>query len=200
MEPSPELLKERDAVSGADTALLRECIERKAVLEVDLGCGKGRFLTGLAEQNPSMRFVGVERQADRVLKCRKKIRRMELQNAEVLCGECMEAVTELFPPESVDCFYVLFPDPWPKRRHHRRRLITAKFAETVRTRLKAGGILRLMTDDEPYFRVMRRVCEAAPGFAVCDWDQGREFPVTDFQKLFSEQGLSFHRIAIRRTG
>ncbi|MEO6846965.1 MAG: tRNA (guanosine(46)-N7)-methyltransferase TrmB [Chthoniobacterales bacterium] len=173
-------------------------LQKKNPLEVDLGCGKGLFLTSLAQQFPDICFLGVEHQRERVAKCMKKIRRMEMQNAHALCAECEETVEKLFPPDSVDCFYVLCPDPWPKRRHHRRRMMNADFVESIRSRLKPAGILRMLTDDKPYFDVMDRLCDTSPGFERCDWDQGREFPVTDFQKHFMDQGLPIYRAAIRR--
>lgn len=178
---------------------LTDWLHRGVTLEVDLGCGKGLFLASLAEQEPHINFIGIEHQADRVARCNKKIARRALENAEAIYSDCETAVRELFPPESVDAFYVLFPDPWPKRRHHRRRLITSDFLALIRTRLKANGILRLRTDDEPYFRVMERLCTAAPGYKICDWEQGREFPLTDFQKIFLIQGRPIYSVAIQKS-
>lgn len=198
MESSPELLA--PAAIAQVPLRIAQWISQKTRLEVDLGCGKGGFLADLATTESGISFVGVERQKSRVALCLKKIKNRHLENVEMVCAECEESVRELFPPESVDGFYVLCPDPWPKRRHHRRRLINVEFIELVRARLKPGGILRLLTDDKPYFDKMVEACHRALplGFEICDWDQGRVFPKTDFQKTFESLGLSIQRIAIRK--
>ncbi|MEO6055014.1 MAG: tRNA (guanosine(46)-N7)-methyltransferase TrmB [Chthoniobacterales bacterium] len=191
-------LSKRISPEVPENSHLAEWMAEGAHLEVDLGCGKGLFLTDLAQQFPAIKFLGVERQRERVMKCRKKIHKLQLENTEAIRSDCEEALAEVFPNSSVDCFYILFPDPWPKKRHHRRRMVNTEFLAKIHTLLKTGGMLRLMTDDEHYFCAMHDLCEAAPGFEFCDWDQGREFPTTDFQKLFLELGRPIHRVAMRK--
>ncbi len=123
-------------------------------VEMEIGCGKGKFIVARAEENPDIQFIAL----DRVLKWMKTgIRRSgkrALQNLIFLKTEAREFLTECVPAASLQACYILFPDPWPKKRHHKRRLVTADFLRTVAKRLKEGGVLFLATDHEDYFRVM----------------------------------------------
>lgn len=169
-------------------------------VEVDLGCAKGAFVAGMAALEPETVFIGIENQAHRVRSTGKKITRMELGNALVLQGECFTAVKEWFAPETVDVFHVSFPDPWPKRRHHIRRLVNSAFLEVIFRALKADGSLRLMTDDEPYFRAMEKAVATCGLYQETVWDDGREYPKTEFQGKFEAAGLPIYRLALGKTG
>ncbi len=104
---------------------LGQVFPRPGPLEVDLGCGDGRFLVALAERFPERNFLGIEKLAGRVeAACRKGARR-GLPNVRVLRIETSYAIQYLLPPASVEVVHLLFPDPWPKERHQRRRIVTA---------------------------------------------------------------------------
>lgn len=167
-------------------------------VEVDLGCAKGVFVAGLAAGESGTAFIGIEAQAHRVRSTAKKIQRLGLENAFVVQGECFTAVKEWFDPASVDVFHVSFPDPWPKRRHHARRLVNPAFLEAVFRALKPGGSLRLQTDDEPYFRAMEKAAAAFPAYQPVTWLDGREYPQTEFQARFEALGLPIYRLALVR--
>ena len=111
----------------------------EAPLEVDLGCGKGRFLTSRALACPGHNFVGVDRLLARLRKVDKKIARMDLENVRLLRIEVSYAVRYLLPPNSVSVYYIFFPDPWPKKRHHRRRLINPAFLDALHSTLTEDG-------------------------------------------------------------
>ena len=104
---------------------LQKIFERNAPLHVDLGCGDGLFLCGLAQRMPDKNFLGIERLLNRVRTSARKVARLD--NVRLLRMESSYAVRYLLPAESVERFYLLFPDPWPKRRHHRRRIVTPGF-------------------------------------------------------------------------
>src|SRR5215831_20856573 len=93
---------------------------RNAPLHVDLGCGDGSFLCEMARQFPKKNFLGIERLTKRVVKVRRKAEMIE--NVRVLRADTLFAVRYLLPEGSVETFYLLFPDPWPKRRHQLRRI------------------------------------------------------------------------------
>lgn len=165
-------------------------------VEVDLGCAKGVFIAGLAAVEKETAFIGIEAQAHRVRSTGKKIHRLALENALVVQGECFTTVKEWFSPESVDVFHVSFPDPWPKRRHHGRRLVNPAFLEVVFRALKPGGSLRLQTDDEPYFRWMEQAVGTFGSYDAIPWDDGRVYPQTEFQARFEAEGLPIYRQAL----
>src|SRR4030095_4690403 len=97
-----------------------ELFGHNAPLHVDLGCGDGSFLCEMARQFPKRNFLGIERLAKRVEKVRRKAE--QIKNVRVLRADTLFAVRYLLPESSVETFYLLFPDPWPKRRHQLRRI------------------------------------------------------------------------------
>jgi len=118
-------------------------------LVVDIGFGRGEFLMELARRAPEVPHLGVERAFKRVLKQARRLARSELRNVRLLQARAEEAI-ELLPPGSVATFFVNFPDPWPKKRHARRRLLQPAFVHGLALRLRPGGRLEIATDDAPY--------------------------------------------------
>ena len=164
-------------------------------IEVDFGCHRGTFLLGMAETYPDVHFLGIEKQAARVEKCLGKIRRRGLSNALAVQGEGVGALARWLPEQSVSTVHVSFPDPWPKRRHASRRLVTSDFLEGISRVLRKGGVLRLMTDNLAYFLEMKNLVRE--GWEELPWEDGVERPVTAFEKTFLELGHPPHRCAFR---
>ncbi|MCK9589202.1 MAG: tRNA (guanosine(46)-N7)-methyltransferase TrmB [Terrimicrobiaceae bacterium] len=164
-------------------------------IEVDFGCHRGTFLLGMAEKYPGINFLGIEKQSARVEKCLGKIRRQGLGNALAVQGEGAAALVRWLPERSVSIVHVSFPDPWPKRRHASRRLVTRGFLEGIERALCPGGVLRLMTDDASYFSDMKALLRQ--GWAELPWEDGVERPVTAFEKTFLERGRRPCRCAVR---
>lgn len=164
-------------------------------LEVDFGCHRGTFLLGMAERYPGVNFLGMEKQGARVEKCLKKIRRHGLTNAMAVQGEGAGALLAWLPEQSVSILHVSFPDPWPKRRHASRRLVTKEFLEASARVLAGDGVLRLMTDDSAYFSEMRNLL--AKGWEEMPWEDGIERPLTAFEKTFLELGQRPNHCAVR---
>ena len=168
---------------------------RDAPLQVDLGCGDGSFLCELASLNPERNFLGVEKMKGRVAKsCRKSA---HLGNVRVLNVESSYAVRYLLPEESVESFYLLFPDPWPKRRHHRRRIVTTEFLDSIDRALIADGALRIATDRADYFREIERLFERHIRFTI-DASRDIELPMTKFQRRFNGLGAPIYRLTLRK--
>jgi len=163
-------------------------------IEVDVGCHRGTFLVAMAKLYPEQRFLGIERQPSRVERCLKKIARLNLSNAHAVQGEGLTMLRELELRARV--IHVSFPDPWPKRRHHIRRMVNADFLAEAWPVIEPGGVLRLMTDDESYFSAMKQAALACPGFEPVDWEDGRTYPPTEFQMKFESKPV--YRLALRR--
>ena len=167
---------------------------REAPLHVDLGCGDGSFLQALATQNPSTNFLGVERLLRRVRSSDRKA--AQLPNVRVVRAETLFVLRHVLPPRSVEAFYLLFPDPWPKRRHHRRRLITPNFLDVIGNCLTRGGSLFIATDYEEYFAAIRQVLSARDDFKITggEWT----LPTTTFEQKFVTAGLNIYRMELRK--
>jgi len=123
-----------------------------------------------------------------------------LSNLRVLRVEIAYAVRYLVPTESVVKFHLLFPDPWPKTRHHRRRIVTAEFLESIRNALVPGGILQIATDEADYFEQITRLCAAASGLAAADPGLDVAHPVSTFEERFRQADVKTYLLALQRRG
>ncbi|MBO7721918.1 MAG: tRNA (guanosine(46)-N7)-methyltransferase TrmB [Kiritimatiellae bacterium] len=166
-------------------------------LEVEVGCGKGRFLTARAKANPDCDFLGIERMLGRVRLFDGKCRRGGIDNAKVLRLEALYTFHYLLPAHGVRTVYVFFPDPWPKRKHRSHRLFGPLFLNALWKRLEIGGKIEFATDHEEYFGVVKD-CFAADGRfeEVAPMERPREL-WTEFETLFRGQGLAVHSAAWR---
>ena len=193
LSPVIELVPEMQ-VARLDVA---ELFGRSAPLYVDLGCGDGSFLCEMARQLPKKNFLGIERLTKRVEKVRRKAEKIE--NVRVLRADTLFAVRYLLPESSVETFYLLFPDPWPKRRHQFRRTFTRDFLDAVADALEQHGVLRVATDQFDYFHQIERVSRAHLQFQVVPPSpDAAVLPVTKFERKFRDQGLSIHRLTLRK--
>ncbi len=181
----------------SDTLLSFDWVPPGGSLEIDLGCHRGVFVVAMAQLHPSIHFLGVERQRHRVERCLEKITRRALPNAHVVQGEGLRALRAL-PASCANVIHVSFPDPWPKRRHHSRRLVKDEFLRAAWRSLGEEGSLRLMTDDESYFLAMTEAASGFDGFMIIPWDDGREYPETEFQRKFTAVAKPIYRLALRR--
>jgi len=172
---------------------------RIAPLHVDLGCGDGAFLCELAQTNLDHNFLGIDKLTGRVAKaCRKAA---ALENVRVLKVESSYAVRYLLPEASVETFYLLFPDPWPKRRHHRRRIVQPYFLDSIHRALEDDGVLHIATDQLDYFNRIQRVTRNHSGFAVVNPNARLadiDLQITKFERRFREQGAPIYRLALRK--
>lgn len=174
---------------------LRKIFGRTGPLQVDLGCGDGSFLSALAQGAPEKNFLGIERLAGRVEKACRKAAKVE--NMRVLHLEISYAVEHLLPAHSVAVFHLMFPDPWPKRRHHRRRLVTPAFLNSIHAALEENGVVRIATDQSDYFETIRRLGECHSGFRVVD-PNDLDLPPTKFERTFRDQAATIYRLALRK--
>lgn len=177
---------------------IEEIFSRAAPLDLDLGCGDGSFLVTMARRHPERNFLGTERQLGRVEKVARKIVREEATNARVLRLESHYAARHLLPKDSIATCYVLFPDPWPKRYHHPRRLIQEEFMVALHRVLAPGGELRVKTDDLPYFQWMEKVWARVNGCERIEWAEEPGWPTTDFEQVFLAKGLPIYRARLRK--
>lgn len=165
-------------------------------LEIDLGCGDGTFITGMAVQHPERDYLGVERMLGRVDKTARKIERMQLPNARIMRLESAYTVAWLLPLASVSRLHLLCPDPWPKKKHAARRLVNqAEFLDGLTRILVPGGEFLLKTDDQPYFEDALVSFESRTHqFERLDWpDDAFFYPTTDFEQSWLNIDRDIHR-------
>ncbi len=158
-------------------------------LEIELGCGDASFLVEYARRNPDRNFIGVERLLGRIQKLDRKGRRAGLANLRGVRIESSYFLQHLLPPRSADVLHIYFPDPWPKKKHRRHRLIGESFPALARAALDPGGVVHLRTDDADYFQQMTEVFAADKKFHEMETPLEVAGIVTDFERDFNAHGI-----------
>jgi tRNA (guanine-N7-)-methyltransferase len=164
-------------------------------LEVELGSGDGSFLVNYTRLHPEHNFLGVERLLGRLRKIDRKGRRAGLTNLRGLRIESAYFLEYLLPPTSVKALHIYFPDPWPKRKHRKNRLINERFTQLARQVLIPGGVVYLRTDDRDYFEQMITIFAANTAFRLVETPEELSAVVTDFERTFHTRGVSTLRAA-----
>jgi tRNA (guanine-N7-)-methyltransferase len=160
-----ELLPRHGIPFGHEPLDLDRVFGRRAPRVMEIGFGNGDTLVALAASLPATDFLGVEVHLPGVGHCLLALESLELANVRVVAHDAVEVLAQMIPPASLDEVLLYFPDPWPKKRHHKRRIVQPTFAALVASRLKPGGRFRLATDWEPYAAWMLEVLNASPDFA-----------------------------------
>jgi tRNA (guanine-N7-)-methyltransferase len=166
-------------------------------LEVELGCGDASFIAEYARRRPEINFIGVERLLGRLQKLDKKGRRLGLDNLRGVRIESAYFLQYLLPKNSAAALHVYFPDPWPKKKHRRHRLIGERFPALAQNALVSGGTVFLRTDDADYFQQMNEVFAAAEFFEKVETSAGLLEIKTDFERFFNAQGIPTLHAAFR---
>ncbi|MBF0262252.1 MAG: tRNA (guanosine(46)-N7)-methyltransferase TrmB [Magnetococcales bacterium] len=136
----------------------------QARLVVEIGFGNGQFLAPLAARHPEDRFIGIEVFQEGLAGLIRRLQRDAITNTRILPEDARLALRDAFPEQSLDWVIINFPDPWPKKRHHKRRIVQTELLDLLVERLRPGGLLTLATDWEAYAAWMFEVLEAHPGF------------------------------------
>ncbi len=177
-----------------------ELFGRRAPVHVDLGSGKCRFLLELAAARSDIDLLGVERARKYFeLGCQRTARR-GLPNVRMLHTTGEDLLFRLLPEASVAAFYVLFPDPWPKKRHHKRRFFRRENALRIVECLEPGGRLLVKTDHPEYAEVIEEVLHGLPGTRPLDAEAlFAALPLTGFEHKYRIEGRPIRAFALERT-
>jgi tRNA (guanine-N7-)-methyltransferase len=166
-------------------------------LQVELGSGDGSFLVEYAQLHPEFNFIGVERLLGRSRKLDRKGRRAGLPNLRGIRIESSYFLEYLLPKRSAAAMHVYFPDPWPKRKHRRHRLVNERFPEIASAALAPGGLVYLRTDDADYFQQMLEVFGASSRFRASEAPAELSNVITDFERGFLAKGIETRRAAFQ---
>lgn len=177
---------------------LSQLFVQEQPLEVELGCGDASFLAAYAAQHPERNFIGVERLLGRIRKLDRKGRRAGLTNLKGVRIESTYFLEYLLPANVASAVHVYFPDPWPKLKHRRHRLVNELFPSLVRNTLNHRGVVYLRTDDEDYFQQMIAVFGADKRFEKVETPAELAAVRTDFEQDFNAKGIPTQRAAYRR--
>jgi len=198
MENKPYLLVELRSI--VEPLRLGDLFPKSQPLEIELGCGDASFLVELAQRRPESNFIGVERLLGRISKLDRKGRRAGLVNLRGVRIESAYFLQFLLPPHSVSALHIYFPDPWPKKKHRRHRLIGEKFPALARAALTPGGAVYLRTDDRDYLQQMAQVFDADKKFKEIQTPVELAALLTDFERDFNSRGVQTLRAAYQLRG
>ena len=157
-------------------------------VEVDLGCGKGRFLLAHAAAHPETNFLGIDRMLKRIRKIDHRACRRRLDNVRLMRVEGYYAVAHLLPPDSISAYYIFFPDPWPKKKHHDNRMFSPRFLDALQRTLKQGGRVHVATDHLPYFESIHEILKQDARFEEVEAFIPAPEERTDFELWYIDKG------------
>jgi len=177
---------------------------RPGPIHVEIGSGKGTFLLGQATAQSSDNFLGIEWARKYYRYAVDRIGRWGLKNVRIIRTDAAGFIAEFVPDESIDCFHIYFPDPWPKKRHHKRRFICPANLEQLIRCLKTSGQIRTATDHSDYFEQIKLVF-AARSDALEEIDfikpagaEEGEWAGTNFERKYIKDQRPIYTIALRK--
>jgi tRNA (guanine-N7-)-methyltransferase len=171
-------------------------------VELEIGMGKATFLMEQAKARPDVNFLGIEWARWFWRYASDRLRRSGAKNARTIRAEASFFLREFIADATISVVHIYFPDPWPKTRHHRRRLIQPPFLLDARRVLIPGGRVQIVTDHKDYFEQIEKVVRASP-LNVIDYNRPGsagegEFVGTNFERKYRREGRPFYAIAARR--
>ena len=176
---------------------------REAPRTLEIGFGNGESLVALAAAHPDRDYLGIEVHRPGVGHLMLRAEELGLANVRAICRDAVEVLQECLAPGTLDEVLLYFPDPWPKKRHHKRRIVQPDFVALVASRLHAGGTLRMATDWEPYAAHMLEVASGCEALRNASPDGGfvprpDSRPVTRFERRGHRLGHGVWDLAFRR--
>lgn len=172
---------------------------RACPIEVEIGVGKGMFLLAWAAARPDIGAIGVERARKFLEMAAARAQRLGLTNVRLVHTTAEDLLFRCLAPGSVSAVHVYFPDPWPKKKHHKRRFVRVDNVARVADVLVPGGLLRVQTDHQEYAQVCAEVIAGEPSLEVVDPDGAfAGLPPTNFEVKYGREGRTIHRFAARR--
>lgn len=174
-----------------------QIFDREAPTDVEIGCGKGKFLNELAASRPERNILAIERSGKYHKLCCDRAARRGLTNIRAMRTTGEDLIFRLLAESTVENFYVLFSDPWPKKRHHKRRFFKSENLSGITRALVPGGRLMVKSDHSAYAEVITEVLDAAPGLASIDASEAfADLPITGFEHKYRIEGRTIHQWAL----
>ena len=186
---------------------LSELFVRRAPVQIEVGSGKGTFLLNQAQAHPQVNFLGIEWANKYYRYSVDRMRRRQMANVRIARADARDFIGRYLTDESVETFHIYFPDPWPKKRHHKRRFFTpANIARVARCLVK-GGDLRVVTDHADYFEVISELLLDDPEIAIL-FEQVAFYPAeaadvgewvgSNFERKYLKEGRQVYTLAVKK--
>ncbi|MGB2986188.1 MAG: tRNA (guanosine(46)-N7)-methyltransferase TrmB [Phycisphaerae bacterium] len=177
--------------------------ESPGPFEIEIGCGKGGFLLSRAKTNPHIRLLGIEWANKYFRHCADRMARWRIGNVRVMRTDAKYFVMHHLPPACVSALHLYHPDPWPKKRHHKRRLVQPDFVEAAVRVLGPGGTWLIQSDHEEYFGTIRDLLNQRSELTTISpedtgVDTQPDWAGTNYEVKYSKEGRTIYRIAYAR--
>jgi tRNA (guanine-N7-)-methyltransferase len=189
--------------TGGTLLDLAQVFGRVTARTIEIGCGNGETLVALAAVHPDRDYLGIEVHRPGVGHLMLRAHELGLGNLRVICRDAVEVLRDCIAEASLDEVLLYFPDPWPKKRHHKRRIVQPAFMSLVASRLRVGGVLRMATDWEHYAAQMLEVATTCP--LLENESASRDFvsrpdsrPVTRFERRGQRLGHGTWDLSLQR--
>ncbi len=190
-----ELLKKTD---------VRTIFKNNNPVRLEIGCGKGSFITATAEKNPDINFIALERVSDVAVMAVEKAAESKIENVRFIIADAQN-LQDIFEKESLECIYINFCDPWPKKKQHKRRLTHPNFLKLYRELLIDCGEIRFKTDNRDLFDFSVEQIKDFEGFEATyvtydlhNSDRAKDNVVTEYEFKFSSQGMPIHMLTAKK--
>jgi tRNA (guanine-N7-)-methyltransferase len=178
---------------------------RKGPIHIEIGSGKGTFLLAQAGHLPQVNFLGIEWTNKYFRYAVDRIGRWNLANVRIIRTDAANFLTQHVPDSSADCFHIYFPDPWPKKRHHKRRFVCPPNMAQMLRCLKTGGVIRIATDHTDYFKEIEKAIQAhgqdlepidfIPAAGAID----DELTGTNYERKYIKDKRDIYTIAVKKS-
>jgi tRNA (guanine-N7-)-methyltransferase len=170
---------------------------RAAPKILEIGFGMGETTARIATDHPGIDYLGIEVHSPGVGSLLKRAAELGVDNLRVIQHDAVEVIEHMIAPASLDGVHIFFPDPWPKKRHHKRRLVTPAFASAVAEVLEPGGELRFVTDHGEYFDEAKAILDAEPRLETAEVPADM-VDLTNYERKYRAEGRPIHRAWYRR--
>ena len=172
-------------------------------VELDIGCGRGLFLFTAAQNNPDINYLGLEIDYREGRRTAERLKKQQMQNARVIGGDCNIVLTKMIEKHSVSSAHVYFPDPWWKKRHHKRRLFSQQFTEILSDIVQPSGHVHSWSDVAEYFDIIQSLMDGQPDFKTLPAPEERDPEhdmdyQTSFHRKKRKLGLPIYRGLLQR--
>lgn len=187
-------------LSGLDLpATSEQLFGRPGRLAMEIGFGDGWFLSHLARQHPDWNLVGADSSPGSVSRAFRRMRRKAIGNVRLFRGNAQFVLRNVIPPRTLHRVYVNYPDPWPKKRHHKKRLLHASFLQMLSTRLETGGLVLFTTDHAQYYASVLEAAEKTGLYAVTEATPPEAMLRTKYARKWHARGVEVRHARIKKT-
>jgi tRNA (guanine-N7-)-methyltransferase len=202
LQEYPEVMLRQESFRGRLDFV--QIFGRSGPVHIEIGSGKATFLVSQAKAQPEVNFLGIEWARKYFRHAIDRVGRWGLTNVRLVRADAATFLRDFVPDESVDCFHIYFPDPWPKKRHHKRRLLQRSNLDILFRCLKPGGTIRIATDHEEYFEQIKEVMSTCSGileeieFPRPAGAREGELTGTNYERKYLKDGRHVHTLAVRK--